>query len=306
MNTESAERNMARALDALGMDLYTRVVDWNEFRDLQVAFLRASTPDAEIPTDHAIMATLYQVASERGIRHILLGTNIRTEAVLPKAWARGHLDWQYPFRSSSFWFLHLRTYPHMSALDFVRYTFIKGIKTVPLLNAVAYLKDMAKSMLAEQLGWRLRAKTWGVGLHEVTSIINPPKEVWHRQAQAHFSSLICSESYRGSCAASSSRVHTRLTRLVRQAVNITKLGLTEPDFERIMAQPPKCMLTIHVMRLIHLYEPVETVSSYQPITDPSVDRLDVASGRGEEAFMCYQQLLMSSKFWPLSAAMAKN
>ena len=152
-NTESAERNMARALDALGMDLYTRVVDWNEFRDLQVAFLRASTPDAEIPTDHAIMATLYQVASERGIRHILLGTNIRTEAVLPKAWARGHLDLRY-IRSvhRRFGSCSLRTYPHMSALDFVRYTFIKGIKTVPLLNAVAYRRDMAKSILAEQLG----------------------------------------------------------------------------------------------------------------------------------------------------------
>ena len=50
-------------LDKLGIDLFTYVVDWEEFRDLQLSFLKASTPDAEIPTDHAIFALLYGTAT---------------------------------------------------------------------------------------------------------------------------------------------------------------------------------------------------------------------------------------------------
>src|SRR5512146_772085 len=76
-DSELAVKNVERLLNKLEIDLYTQVLDWEEFKSLQLAFLKASTPDSEIPSDHAIVATLYQKAKELGIRHIIPGTNIR-------------------------------------------------------------------------------------------------------------------------------------------------------------------------------------------------------------------------------------
>ena len=62
-NSEKAVGNIKRILDPLHIDLSTTVLNWKEFRELQLAFLRASTPDSEIPTDHAIVAAFYQATS---------------------------------------------------------------------------------------------------------------------------------------------------------------------------------------------------------------------------------------------------
>ena len=61
-NAELAVQNIHTTLSKLDIDLITRVLDWEEFKDLQVSFLKASTPDAEIPTDHAIFALNYEIA----------------------------------------------------------------------------------------------------------------------------------------------------------------------------------------------------------------------------------------------------
>src|SRR5206468_3454056 len=51
-DSELAVGNIENTLKKLNIDLYTYVIDWEEFKDLQLSFLRASTPDGEIPTDH--------------------------------------------------------------------------------------------------------------------------------------------------------------------------------------------------------------------------------------------------------------
>ena len=94
-NSELAVKNIEHVLKKLGIDLFTYVVDWHEFRDLQVAFLKASTPDGEIPTDHAINALLWREASRRRIRYIISGMNFATESISIPDWAYGHSDWRY-------------------------------------------------------------------------------------------------------------------------------------------------------------------------------------------------------------------
>ena len=74
--------------------MYTKVLDWEEFRDLQLSFIFASTPDAEIPTDRAINSTLFQRAVKVSVNYIISGTNIATEGVLPKSWTYGVFDWR--------------------------------------------------------------------------------------------------------------------------------------------------------------------------------------------------------------------
>jgi len=94
-NSELAVANIEKTLKTLSIDLYTHVIDWEEFRDLQVSFLKASTPDGEIPTDHAIFALLYAQAARLGLRHVFTGVNVASEGVLPKKWGYGYFDWRY-------------------------------------------------------------------------------------------------------------------------------------------------------------------------------------------------------------------
>lgn len=153
-NSEIAVSNIANAIKALGVDLHTHVIDWEEYRDIQRAFLLASVPDVEVPTDHAIMACMYREAHRFRIPVIVTGTNIRTESHLPFAWSRGHRDWGY-IRTihRTFGSGRIRTFPHLSFIDFCRPG--RGRPpTVDILNFDDYNKDAAKETIERELGWR--------------------------------------------------------------------------------------------------------------------------------------------------------
>lgn len=154
-NSELAIQNIQQVLDRLGVELHTVVLDWEEFRDLQVSFLKASTPDGEIPTDHAIFATLWREAASRGIRYIISGMNFTTESISVPAWAYGHSDWRYicdvQRRHGS---LPLCSYPHFSLAQLVYWNAIARLRTVSILNYVDYRKADAMALLRDRLGWR--------------------------------------------------------------------------------------------------------------------------------------------------------
>lgn len=153
-NSELAVSNIEKTLDALGIDLYTYVIDWQEFRDLQLSFLKASTPDGEVPTDHAINALLFKEASKRGIKYIVTGMNFATESMAVKAWAYGHSDWKYISSVHKiFGKFKLKNYPHFNFFDLFWWTFVKGIKSVSVLNYIDYNKDEVMEMIQKQLGW---------------------------------------------------------------------------------------------------------------------------------------------------------
>ena len=94
-NSELAVSNIEKVLNGLNIDLFTRVLDWEEFKDLQIAFVKCSTPDGEIPTDHAIFATLWKEAAKKNIRYIISGMNFATESISVPNWSYGHSDWRY-------------------------------------------------------------------------------------------------------------------------------------------------------------------------------------------------------------------
>jgi len=85
-NSELAVQNIERLLKALDIDLHTHVIDWEEFRDLQLSFLKSSIANSEIPTDHGITALLYREAAKHGIKFIINGGNLATEVVMPESW----------------------------------------------------------------------------------------------------------------------------------------------------------------------------------------------------------------------------
>ncbi len=91
-NTEISVKNIHNITNKLGIELETYVLDWDEFRDLQLSFLKASTPDSEIPTDHAIYALLRKLAAKNNIKYIIDGVNFTSETIMPKTWSQGYSD----------------------------------------------------------------------------------------------------------------------------------------------------------------------------------------------------------------------
>lgn len=153
-NSELAVHNIQKTLEKLGIDLVTYVVDWEEFKDIQLSFLKASTPDGEIPSDHAIMATLYKMASKYGIKFIISGNNFKTEGIMPRLWAYGHIDWKY-IRSihKIFGSKKIRSFPHLGLKEFLWFTIFKRIKLLSILNYLDYDRAKAMEVLQNNLNW---------------------------------------------------------------------------------------------------------------------------------------------------------
>jgi N-acetyl sugar amidotransferase len=154
-NSELAVGNIEKILDKLGIDLYTYVINWDIFSDLQKAFLKASTPDGEVPTDHAIAALLFREANRRNIKYIISGMNFATESMSVRMWSYGHSDWKYIrdiYRTNGN-NNSLKVYPHYNFIDLFYWTFIKKIKVVSILNYIDYDKKEAMEILKEKLDW---------------------------------------------------------------------------------------------------------------------------------------------------------
>jgi N-acetyl sugar amidotransferase len=154
-NSELAVENIEKTLNTLHIDLFTEVLDWPVFSDLQLSFLKASTPDAEIPTDHIIWSTLYKTANKFGIKYILSGMNFRTEGLLPPTWARGYFDWKYISSvQKQFGSKDISKLPHLTYRDLAYYTAVKRIKIIGILNYLDFSKQEALTILQSKLGYR--------------------------------------------------------------------------------------------------------------------------------------------------------
>jgi N-acetyl sugar amidotransferase len=192
-NSELAVSNIRGVLAKLGIDLDTHVLDWEEFKSLQLAFLRASTPDSEVPTDHAIVALMRAIAAREGIP-VIWGVNFSSEAVLPRTWSQGHMDWAYIKRVNRLYGdRKLKDYPHYTIWRLMYYNRIVQQQLFNVLNFIDYDKEAAKKLLLEELGWR----DYGGKHHEsiYTRIFQTyilPVKFGFDKRKAHFSSLILS------------------------------------------------------------------------------------------------------------------
>ena len=240
-DSELAVNNIHKTLETLGIDLYTHVIDWEEFRDLQVAFLKASTPDSEIPSDHAIVSLMYQMAEKTHVRYVIIGRNVRTETHMAPAWSMGHFDWKY-IRSvhDQFGTVPLKTFPHRTRLQELRYR--EKQRWISILNYVDYVKKDAMDILQREIGFAY------YGSKHYESIYTRffqgyilPRKFGYDKRKGHLSSLICSgEISREEALQELEKPPYPLDMQEADRVYvIKKLGLTEDEFERIMKLPKK-------------------------------------------------------------------
>jgi hypothetical protein len=94
-SSEEAVMNIKNITKKLEIDYESYVLDWEEFKDLQLSFLKASVPEAETPTDIAIVAALHYFAAKYNVKYILSGGNLATEGILPKSWHYNAKDLKY-------------------------------------------------------------------------------------------------------------------------------------------------------------------------------------------------------------------
>lgn len=240
-DSELAVKNIEETLKRLDIDLYTEVLDWEEFRDLQVSFLKASTPDSEIPTDHAIVAILGNMAAKLGVQYIIIGNNVRTETHLPSAWSEGHFDWKYIRElHKRFGTRPLKTFPHF---DFFTY-YLRMItqKRVAILDYIDYSKKEALRVLQEELGWRYYGGKHYESIYTrfYQGYILPAKFGFDKR-RCHLSSLVCSGEISREQALEELKIPTYAPSMQEEDREYVakKLGFTEDEFTAVMNAPKK-------------------------------------------------------------------
>jgi N-acetyl sugar amidotransferase len=154
-NSELAVKNIERMVIRLGLDLHTFVIDWEEFRDIQRSFFKAHVIDIEMVTDHAIFASMFRIARQHGIRHILSGTNATTESIMPRTWQHFKFDLRNLKAIHRRHGAHpIRRYPTLGVFGMGWNHYVGGIQSVSLLNYLPYRKDAAIADLSRELDWQ--------------------------------------------------------------------------------------------------------------------------------------------------------
>jgi N-acetyl sugar amidotransferase len=193
-NSQQSVNNIETMVDGLGLDLHTEVIDWEEMKDLQLAFFKAQVPHLDTPQDHAFFAALYNFAAAHGFKYMITGANYSTECV------REPLEWHYHASDlrqlkdihRQFGTRPLKTFPMADIFTYkLYYRFVKGVRVVKPLNNFPYVKEQAMQYLADRFGWQKYAhKHYESRFTRFYEGYWLPTKFGFDKRRAHFSSLI--------------------------------------------------------------------------------------------------------------------
>lgn len=153
-NSDLAVTNINNVINKLGYELYTYVINWEQFKDLQLSYFKASVLDIEVPNDQLIFATLFRVATEKGIKNIISGNNIFTEEILPYDWAFHHKFDLTNLENihAAFGTKSIKGFPTLSLKDRIRYQ-KKGIQIHTVFHYIDFDYDRIKKRLSEEFNY---------------------------------------------------------------------------------------------------------------------------------------------------------
>lgn len=153
-NTEIATKNIENAVKATGFDLYTVVMNWQEFKHLQRSYFKASVLDLDVPADHMIFGALYKTANKYKIKHVLSGNNIWTEHTLPKSWNYNKFDLvNLKNIHAKFDNTPLKELPALGVWQYAYYQLLKNIKGVTLLDYQEFVRTDILKVIESEMGW---------------------------------------------------------------------------------------------------------------------------------------------------------
>jgi N-acetyl sugar amidotransferase len=242
-DSELAVKNIENIVRRTGFDYFNHVVDWEEFKDVQLAYLRAGVVDVEVVTDHAISALLYQTAVQFDVKYFLSGVNFATECIMPRQ------GWLYPNKMDlvNLRAIHqrygrrkLRTYPTLGYYRKRYYEVVYGIDDVWLLNYVDYRLEEVFKTLRREFDWRYYGRKHGESVFtKFYQAYILPRKFNVDKRKAHLSNQICSGQLTRELALIELAKPNYPEAELKEdyAYAIKKLGLTKDEFEAIMNGP---------------------------------------------------------------------
>ena len=241
-NSELAVSNIEQLCKRLNIDLYTHVIDWDEMRDLQLAYLKSNLANQDVPQDHAFFAGLYHFAFKKGIKTIFTGSNYATESTLPQAWGYNAMDAkQLKYIGRKYGSKRLLNFPIINFFRlYIFYPRIFGLKTFKPLNYIHYNKDEAKEILISDYGW----SDYG-GKHSEsiwTKFFQNyylPHKFGYDKRKAHLSSMILSETIsREEALIELDKTLYEKNEVLQDMTFISKkLGISIDEFSNLIKQP---------------------------------------------------------------------
>jgi len=241
-NTEYAVSNIEQIISKFDTELYTYVVDWDEFRDVQLAYLRSGVVDLEIPTDHSFLGALYKTAAKFGVKYILTGHNFVTEGIMPRSWVYNKGDATnirdiYKRHGSK---RPLHSFPIIGLREKFNYYNIAGIENMHLLNYTEYKKADAQAILEQHAGWKQHPVKHGESIWtRFYQCYILPQRFGIDKRKAHLSTLICSRQMTRATAIEEMQKPVYDTALLESDKDFVqkKFGITDAQMEEFMQLP---------------------------------------------------------------------
>lgn len=154
-NEPEADENIMRLVEGLKVPFYRYTIDLTKFKELQTAFIRSGVKNIEIPTDHVLMSSSFEMAAKYGIKTILSGGNVATESIMPPSWGYSARDLTHIkdiMRKHSV--KDIKGLPTCGLLKWNVYRWWYGIKTLYLLDYFDYNRSFAEKLLIEKYGFK--------------------------------------------------------------------------------------------------------------------------------------------------------
>lgn len=194
-NTELAVRNIENIVKHCGYDLHTHVMNWEDMRDLQLAYLRAGVANQDVPQDHAFFASMYHFSVKNKIKYIISGGNLATECVFPRAWHHSAMDaLNLKDIHRRFGTGRLKEYKTISFLQYYFvYPFVYGMRTMLPLNYMPYDKKKALAELVDRVDYKPYQRKHGESVF--TRFFQNhylPERFGYDKRKPHLSSLVLS------------------------------------------------------------------------------------------------------------------
>ena len=243
-NAELAVHNIEHICKKLNIDLYTHVVDWEEFRDLQLSFLKAGVANAEVPTDHGIFALLYQMAKKFKVKYIIDGVNLATESNISLTiggWNYADLI-QLNAIHKKFGKIRLKTFPRMGLLQKFYNRKILKITQFSILNYTNYNKADVKQFLQTELGWRdYGGKHFESLFTKWHQAVYLPQRFGFDKRKLHLSDLILNGQITRDEALEELKKPSLPPAAIAELEEYVqkKLGFSQTEYEQLKKAPPK-------------------------------------------------------------------
>lgn len=155
-----SKNNIRNMVNKLGVDLKEEIIDFHDVRNLQIALFRTGLAGClDDAQDHAFIAVLDNYAEKYGIKYILNGENLSTEAfVNPAYWNRNG------GAGSDLRFIKdvvkrhspepLKNYPFTNVFrrKFV-HPYLRNIHIAKPLNYIEYIQSDVEQLLIKEYGW---------------------------------------------------------------------------------------------------------------------------------------------------------